>query len=1109
MSGGGGRRKPAIGNRELETGTDRPITGRTTKFQPRENASETRAASERITPPPAQSVSKPLERDASSPRAELSLDGLSSVIFDLDGVLTDTASLHRQAWRETFTEYFEEKTALTGSAIPRFTDDDYDRLVDGRLRVDGSLAVLEERGLLGRDGQTSTMQGDAEAVAAKKDERYQHLLNTKGPRPYASSLAFLATLRTAHFRVAVVTGSLHAAQVLRLAGIADHVDVLVDGHAAAAMHLTGKPSPDMYREAAVRLGVEVEACLVIEDSVAGVVAGARGGFRVLGVNRTGQRGALIDAGAVIVVNDLGDLDIGGSAPNVDPCLLFDPGADDEREGIRESLFSLGNGVVATRAARSYVHDDGHHYPGCYLAGVFDRIVGDVNAGRIDEDAIVNAPNWIAFSFAIDQGSSVGSNEITISHHWLELDLRRGVLTRSYETTDEAGRKTSVLERRFVSMADPNLVAIEFSLVARNWSGSLDIRAGLDGTVTDDETVEEHLLGAHHLELVDAGGEPNDGAYLVVRTTQSRVLIAEVLRARVMEPLAESKISRRRARVERTFVVEMRENQRVTCEKVVAIHTSRDPATSDPLEASRDAIRRAGSFAELLASHESAWKRLWSQARVDVHNDTTAVQRLLNFHIFHVLQVASPHIVDRDVGLPARGLAGEGYLGHIFWDELFILPMLSRRFPATARSFLAYRARRLGQARLAAVDSGHRGAMFPWQSASDGRDETPHVLYNPRSKHWIEDRSRYQRHIGLAVAYNFWQYFELTGDERHLRDTGAEVILEVARYFADLAHLDAKGDRYHIDGVMGPDEFHDGYPWREAPGVDDNAYTNVMTAWLLERAIDVVDLVRQSGEDGVLERIGFLDDELAHFAEVSRRLYVPFIGKVVSQFEGYERLKSLDLDTYRERYGDLGRLDLILESEGDSVRQYQVGKQPDVLMLLYLFSAEELRNVLGRLGYEFNAEAIRETVEFYSARVTHGSSLSRVVHAWIAARLDRASSWQYLSDALEVDVRDVNRGTTREGIHLGAMAGTVDIFERCYPGLEMRADALWLNPVLPEELQSISFQVNYRGHLLAIDINHDRVVVIAPRRPSAPITVMIAGEPYTLNAAERLVRELRI
>ena len=369
---------------------------------------------------------------------------------------------------------------------------------------------------------------------------------------------------------------------------------------------------------------------------------------------------------------------------------------------------------------------------------------------------------------------------------------------------------------------------------------------------------------------------------------------------------------------------------------------------------------------------------------------------------------------------------------------------------------------------------------------------------------MEDRSRYQRHVGLAVGFNFWQYFETTGDQQHLFDVGAEVILNIALYFADLARFDEGLGRYRICGVIGPDEFHDGYPWRSEPGVDDNAYTNIMTAWLLERSIALVDLLRQSGRGELLERIGLGSAELEHFEEVSRKLHVPFIGEVLAQFAGYERLEEIDLEASRTRYGDLGRLDLILESEGDTVRRYQVAKQPDALMTLFLFSAEELRRVLGRLGYGFDADAIRKTIDYYTARVTHGSSLSRVVHAWINARLDRSSSWQYLSEALEADVLDINRGATREGIHLGAMAGTIDIFERCYPGLEIREGALWLNPSLPDELTAVAFRVDYLGHLLDIEIGNEAVTIESPASPSPPVHLRIAGERLIVPAGAKVV-----
>jgi trehalose/maltose hydrolase-like predicted phosphorylase len=923
-----------------------------------------------------------------------------------------------------------------------------------------------------------------EAFAAARDGGIVGLLHDKG------------------VRIAAVSRDDNVAARLRSRGLGGKASVLVDPGAREGSGRTLSQASELFLEAAIRLGMPASRCALVSCGPDSVAQAAAAGFGlVVGVDAHGTREAYRSAGAHVVIAGLDDLELVGEGPAGDPFLLLDADEDDEREGVRESLFCLGNGYVATRGARVYVADDGRHYPGTYFAGVFDRLKSTIEGRRLDEDAIVNAPNWLHFSFSVEQGPWLGASELALEAGGAELDLGAGMLVRRFRVHDPTGRVTSVLERRLVSMADPHLGASEVQLVAENWSGRLEVRSAIDLAVGDFETIEERLLRVRHLERVAAefGG---DCVCLGTRTVQSQVLIAQALRARVVDAQARAHSERRHGQVARSFTLEVASGQRVTCERIVAFHTSRDPAISDPVDAAMAAARLAGGFEELREAHEAAWRRLWSRASVGVRDETTMVQRLVNLHLFHVLQVASPHVVGLDVGLPARGLHGEGYLGHVFWDEMFVLPMLTRRYPSTARSLLAYRARRLGRARKAATAAGHRGAMFPWQSASDGREETPPVLYNPRSGRWMEDRSYHQRHIGLAVAFNFWQYFETIGDSQHLFEVGAEVILEVARFFADLASFDEHLSRYRIKGVMGPDEFHDGYPWRAEPGVDDNAYTNVMAAWLLERAVGLVELLRRSGYGELLERLDLTSEELGRFDDISRRLHVPFMGRVLAQFEGYERLEELDLDAYRARYGDLGRLDLILEAEGDSVRRYQVAKQPDALMCLYLFSAEELRGILGRLGYGFDAEAIRETIDFYTSRVTHGSSLSRVVHAWINARLDRRRSWQYLREALESDLAGMNRGT-REGIHLGAMAGTVDLFERCYPGLEVRSDALWLNPSLPEELASIAFQVQYRNRVLSLEIGHDKVSVEAPANPADPLTVLVSGEPRTIRPGERL------
>ena len=228
--------------------------------------------------------------------------------------------------------------------------------------------------------------------------------------------------------------------------------------------------------------------------------------------------------------------------------------------------------------------------------------------------------------------------------------------------------------------------------------------------------------------------------------------------------------------------------------------------------------------------------------------------------------------------------------------------------------------------------------------------------------------------------------------------------------------------------------------------------------------------------------------------------------VPSPFEGYEGLTELDWDGYRRRYGDIHRLDRILEAEGDSVNRYKAGKQPDVLMLLYLFSAEELVGLFERLGYDFDPGVIPRAVAYYSARTTHGSTLSRVVGAWVLVRSDRRNSWALLQEALMSDVHDIQGGTTAEGIHLGAMAGSVDVLQRGYTGIETRGDTLWFNPCLPEEVRRLRLTIRYRGHALELDLTPGALALHARdhARPftASPVRVGVRGEVFVLAAGER-------
>jgi alpha,alpha-trehalase len=782
------------------------------------------------------------------------------------------------------------------------------------------------------------------------------------------------------------------------------------------------------------------------------------------------------------------------------------GFDPAGEGLRETLCTLGNGYLATRGAVPEAKPDGIHYPGTYVAGIYNRLASNVAGRTVEDESIVNLPNWLRLTFSVDDGSWMEAAELIDSHE--ELDLRRGILTRLGRVRDDGGRITQVTQRRLVSMDDPHLAALETTIVSENWSGRLQIRSLLDGGVTNSGVARYRALAGDHLVDVETAHVDDETVTLETRTRQSRILVAEAARTRLHrngEPVTAA-----RTRLEETASVghelslDLNEGEGVTVEKVVAVHTSRDAAISEPSYAARRAVERAASFDELLEKHGLAWHQLWRRFGVSLEEGDERTARVLNLHIFHLLQTLSPHTAALDVGVPARGLHGEAYRGHVFWDELFVFPVVSLRLPRLARALLRYRYRRLPEARFAAREAGLAGAMFPWQSASDGREETQRLHLNPRSGRWNPDSSWLQRHINAAIAYNVWQYYQVTGDLGFLAGFGAELIIEIARFWSSISRYDRALDRYEICGVMGPDEYHDAYPDAPSPGLDNNTYTNVMADWVLCRALDLLELLPSDRREEIHERLSLTPEEIERWEDISRKMRLIFHEDgVMSQFEGYEQLEEFDWDGYRSRYGDISRLDRILESEGDTPNRYKVSKQADVLMLFYLLSADDLEEIVTRLGYAFDNDTIPKTIDYYVERTSHGSTLSRVVNSWVLARSDRSRSWRFFVEALESDISDVQNGTTPEGIHLGAMAGTVDLLQRGYTGLEVRDDVLWLNPQLPTELRRLEFSVLYRGQLLELTVDDEHVTVVSRTAEAAPVSLGIGGRAAMLEAGGRL------
>jgi alpha,alpha-trehalase len=1046
-------------------------------------------------------------------------------IFDVDGVLVD--SPHELAWRESFRVLMETEWSdirdQTSWTAERFTPAVYQQVMAGMPRMAGARAAMEHFGVPDIDARI-------DAYAAGKQTHVIKLIEQGRFMAFPDALRFILAVKAMGIRVAAASSSKNAKLFLeriRLDTFAAEqrldydfihegmtLQQLFDADISGRDFPRGKPDPTIFLTAAQELGVSPADCFVTEDATSGIQAAKAAGMAALGVARLDDREQLLEAGADLVMPTLDDVSLRALAdglleerraatelrqrlterpPSV-WTLAYDS-FDPSRQGLREALCAVGNGYLVTRGALPEAHADEVHYPGTYVAGLYNRLGTEIAGRTVENEDLVNVPNWLPLSFRISGGSWFDAQQADVLEHRFELDMRHGTLLRFLRWRDTGDRVTSMTQRRFASMKDEHLAGLETTFSAENWSGTLEVRSGLDGRVINAGVKRYRDLSSRHLEVLGQAEVDAETVDLQVETTQSHVRVALASRTRLLRDGQAAETGRRLIDepgfIAHELAIELEQGHPATVEKTVALYTSRDRAVSESRADARLAVAGAEGFDGLLARHEGAWNSLWSRFDIQLDSANEWTETVLHLHIFHLLQTVSPHTVHLDVGVPARGWHGEAYRGHVFWDEMFIFPFLNFQRPILASALLDYRHGRLSAARAAARAAGYEGAMFPWQSGSNGREETQELHLNPKSGRWLPDHSRNQRHVNIAIAYNVWQHYMVTGSTAFLRFTGAEMLIEIARFWASIAHYDAAQDRYEIHGVMGPDEYHEGYPDSDEQGLRNNTYTNVMVVWVLERALEALEVLPPHYRQELVEELTIRDEELERWREMTRRMKVVFHADgVLTQFEGYEDLLEFDWEGYRERYGNIQRLDRVLEAEGDSTDRYKLSKQADVLMLLFLLSRDELRELLGRLGYEVSDEQLARTVSYYLERTSHGSTLSGVVSAWVLARYQPEEAWQFLLRALESDVADVQGGTTAEGIHLGAMAGTVDIVLRCLTGMRARGPVLRFEPAMPPEIKQLKFSVHYRGQRIDVDLAEDRVRLASRPGAAQPIQILV-------------------
>ena len=364
----------------------------------------------------------------------------------------------------------------------------------------------------------------------------------------------------------------------------------------------------------------------------------------------------------------------------------------------------------------------------------------------------------------------------------------------------------------------------------------------------------------------------------------------------------------------------------------------------------------------------------------------------------------------------------------------------------------------------AKEHGYEGAMFPWQSGSDGREETQVLHLNPMSGEWGPDYSSLQRHVSLAIAYNVWRYFWISDDTEFLETYGAEMFLEICRFWASKASYNEKTGCYEIDRVMGPDEFHEKYPSSQEGGLRDNSYTNIMVTWAFNRAFDILDRLNDVAQEKLVKRIHLREEELERWKDITKRIHIPISADgILEQFDGYFELKELDWERYRDKYGNIGRMDRILRAEGQSPDEYKVSKQADALMTFYNMSEDEIAKLLNEAGYFVHDGFLQSNFDYYFKRTSHGSTLSKLVHSYLANSIgDKELSWQLYIEALKSDYVDSQGGTTKEGVHIGVMAGTVLSALNAYAGLNLNGEQVSINPCLPAAWREVRFNIGFRG-----------------------------------------------
>ncbi|GAB4443766.1 MAG: glycoside hydrolase family 65 protein [Chloroflexi bacterium OHK40] len=757
-------------------------------------------------------------------------------------------------------------------------------------------------------------------------------------------------------------------------------------------------------------------------------------------------------------------------------LTFD-GFDPTREAQIEAVCALVNGYQGTRAAMEEGHPASR--PATFIAGIFNTPVAP-QAAELEEPIpeLVVVPDWSRLRLLV-AGAELRLDRCELLDQRRTLDLRQGALLRTWRLRDAEGRITAVTSLRFASLADRRALGQFLTITPENYGGELSVELLLDGRVTNEQQTP-HLAPVYT-------GSAEDAALLVVRTARSGYTIAAAARS---ELLGAGQIALRRemafvaegagACVER-FSWEAEAGRTYALHKLVALATSREEVAPAAAATARVRALWERGPAVLLREHTSAWAERWHGIDASIPGDAE-LQRQVRFACYHLVGAASPD--DERSSIGARALTGERYRGHVFWDtEIFVWPALLYTHPATARALLMYRYHTLAGARAKAAASGYRGAMYPWEAADTGEEVTPAYMLSGGQRVPVLTGIE-EHHIAADVALAVLQYGRATGDRAFMRGPGAEIVLDVARFWASRAEAGAEG-AYHIRRVIGPDEYHE--------TVDDNAYTNGLAAHILRAARALAaDLARQHPERWreLADRLALDDAELALWEAVAAGLvtgYDPATG-LVEQFAGYHQLDPIDLTGH-----DPSVATVDAKLGWYPMQRTKVLKQADVIMLLIL------------LWEQYPLEAHAANFAYYEPKTSHDSSLSYSFHALFAARLgklDLAESYLRRAALIDLDLTRQGHAGASGGVHIAALGGIWQALALGFLGMQPEDEGLRFTPHIPAGWGELAMPIAWRGARLRVRASADGGLILAVEQ-GGPVRVATGAGPWLeLGAGEQ-------